>query len=164
MKTHERKCTPGNSRLLNARANSSASIYGAPTNSKGRVVPLPSDIWVPSKCTAPGKTVAVAGVGMLGDGRTQGPSVSSYQRSRDQPCIVTTSRSQPIPNCSLNIFANSAIVIPWRVGIGNCPTNDAKAGSSTFPENFAPVIGLGRSQTTTFFPSLLAARMQFAIV
>ena len=34
-----------------------------------------------------------------------------------------------MPNASLNSRASSPIVIPCRSGIGNCPTNDAYAGS-----------------------------------
>src|SRR5256885_12318779 len=39
--------------------------------------------------------------------KTQGPSVSSYQSSRAQPFMVTVSKSQPMPKCSLNIRASS---------------------------------------------------------
>src|SRR5947209_345213 len=34
-------------------------MYGAPISSKGRVVPRPSEIKVPSSCTVPGNTAAV---------------------------------------------------------------------------------------------------------
>src|SRR5882762_9905558 len=112
MKTHERKWTPERPRPASASANLSESMNGAPTNSKGRVVPRPSDICVPSRCTEPGKTAAVSHVGMFGEGSTQGPSVSSYQNSRDQPDIVMHSNSEPMPNSSLNILPNSQTVIP----------------------------------------------------
>src|SRR5437879_1337349 len=152
------------SNLASACANASASTYGAPTSSKTRVVPLPSDIWVPSRCTLPGNTVVVSTVGMFGDGRTQGPSVSSYQSSRDQPDILTHFSSLSIAKYSLNIRPNSQKVIPCLVAIGNCPTNDAKAGSRTTPATFVPPIGFGRSQAITFFPNFFAARMQLARV
>src|SRR5216684_2861501 len=103
MNPQDRKYTPGKSNPASASAKSSASMYGAPANSKGFVVPRPSDICVPSRCTVAGKTAVVSGAGIFGEGRTHGPSVWSYQSSRDQPDIDTHSSSQPIPKCSLNI-------------------------------------------------------------
>ena len=69
--------------------------------------------------------MAVSSVGMLGDGMTHGSDVSSWNIVRVQPSIVTTCRSAPIAKCSLNSLASSPTVIPWRIGIGYCPTNDA---------------------------------------
>jgi len=112
----------------------------------------------------PGKTLALSSVGMFGEGKTQRASVSSNQSSRDQPDIVTHSSSLSIPNCSLNIRPSSQNVIPCLVAIGNCPTNDAQAGSRTTPATSVPPIGFGRSQAITFFPNFLAARMQLAKV
>ena len=53
--------------------------------------------------------------------------------SRRQPSIVTTSRSAPMPKCSLNRRASSPIVMPWRIGIGYRPTNDSKPGDEHRP-------------------------------
>src|SRR5947209_8331277 len=101
---------------------------------------------------------------MLGDGNTQGESVSSSQNSLLQPSISITVRAHPTLKNSLNIWASSPIVIPCRVGIGNWPTNEANCDSSPLPSTCLPLIGLGRSQTITFFPALAAALMQFAMV
>src|SRR5207249_1564307 len=67
--------TPGNFARFSASDNFHPSIYGAPINSNGRVVPRPSDRLVPSINPMPGYTVAVSSVGMLGDGGTQGSPV-----------------------------------------------------------------------------------------
>src|SRR5229473_1244084 len=104
MKTQERNKTPGKLNRAKAAAKSSASMYGAPANQKGFVVPLPSDICVPSRWTVAGKTAVVSGVGIFGEGRTHGPSVSPYQSSRVQPDMVTYSASHPMAKCSLNIL------------------------------------------------------------
>src|SRR5947209_15230473 len=138
MKPVGRNLTPGSPKPSRRRASSNESTYGAPKISKGRVVPRPSDTCVPSRCTEPGKTVADSGVGMLGEGKTQCASVSSNQSSRDQPSRVTTSSSQPIPQCSLNILQSSPIVIPCLVGTGNCPTKDANPRSRTLPSQATP--------------------------
>src|SRR2546421_2110457 len=164
MKTQERNATPGRSSLDSASAYESASMYGAPINSNGRVVPRPSDICVPSRCTLPGNTEAESSVGIFGEGKTQGPSVSSNQSSRDQPFIVTVSKSQSMPNASLKSLPSSHMVIPWRVAIGDCPTNEANAGSRTTPSTSVPPIGFCRSHAITLLPNFLAPRMQFAIV
>ena len=65
---------------------------------------------------------------MFGDGITHGSPVSSKYIDRRQPSIGTTSSAAPMPKCSLNSRASSPIVMPCRIGIGNCPTNDAYAG------------------------------------
>ena len=49
-----RKTTPGSACALSRSANASACTHGAPTTSKGRVVPRPSDARVPSSSTVPG--------------------------------------------------------------------------------------------------------------
>ena len=46
-------------------------------SSNGRVVPRPSDSFVPSMSTAPGYTTALSSVGRFGDGMIQGSPVSS---------------------------------------------------------------------------------------
>ena len=48
------------------------------------------------------------------------------RRRARQPSIVTTSTSAPSPKCSLKSRASSPMVRPWRIGIGNWPTNDSK--------------------------------------
>src|SRR5437763_4745229 len=164
MKTQERNATPGRSNLDSASAYESASMYGAPINSNGRVVPRPSDICVPSRCTLPGNTEAESSVGIFGEGKTQGTSVSSNQSSRDQPFMVTASKSQLMLNARLKSPPSSHMVIPWRVAIGNCPTNEANAGSRTTPSTCVPPIGFGRAHAITFLPNFFAARMQFALV
>ena len=42
---------------------------------------------------------------------------------------ATTSSVAPMPKCSLKSRASSPMVIPWRIGIGNWPTNDSKPGN-----------------------------------
>ena len=66
--------------------------------------------------------------------------------------------------CSLKSRASSPIVMPWRIGIGNWPTNDSNPGTSASPSTSTPPIGLGRSQTTTGTPCRAQARRQLAIV
>ncbi len=56
------------------------------------------------------------------------------------------------------------MVRPWRIGIGNGPTNDSKPGASIGPSTASPPIGFGRSQTTTGRPYRRPARRQAAIV
>ena len=46
------------------------STYGAPISSNGRVVPRPSDRFVPSIMPVPGYTTAVSTVGMFGEDAT----------------------------------------------------------------------------------------------
>ena len=108
--------------------------------------------------------MAVSSVGMFGDGMTHGKSVASEYISRRQPSIFTTSSDAPIAKCSLNSRASSPMVIPWRIGIGNCPTNDSKPSTSNAPSTSVPPIGLGRSHTMTGTPCLAQARRQLAIV
>ena len=75
------------------------------------------------------------------------------RRCRRSTCRATSPPSArpraraPMPKCSLNSRASSPIVMPWRIGIGNCPTNDSKPGSSIGPSTATPPIGFGRSQT-----------------
>ena len=101
---------------------------------------------------------------MFGDGRIHGTPVRSQYSSRFQPAIGTTSSSAPMPKPSLKSRASSAIVIPWRIGIGNWPTNDSNPGSSVGPSTSTPPIGFGLSQTMTGTPWRRAARRQFAMV
>ena len=108
--------------------------------------------------------MAVSRVGILGEGMTQGISVASKYISRDQPFMGMTSSGAPMPNASLNSRASSATVMPWRMGMGNCPTKDSKPGSSIGPSTCKPPIGLGRSQTMTGRPVFAAARRQLAMV
>jgi hypothetical protein len=100
---------------------------------------------------------------MFGDGSTHG-SPSPRNGVRLHPAIVTTSRSAPMAKCSLKSRASSPIVMPWRIGTGNNPTNDSNPRSSIGPSTATPPMGFGRSQTVTFTPCLRAARRQFAIV
>ena len=62
--------------------------------------------------------------------------------SRRQPSIGTTVRSAPMPHASLKNRASSAIVIPWRSGIGNCPTNDSKPFTSIGPVDLLAADGV----------------------
>ena len=95
---------------------------------------------------------------------TQGAPASSWCIVRDQPSSGMIRRSAPMPNRSLNSLASSPIVMPWRRGIGNCPTKEVKSGSRTGPSTASPPIGLGRSHTTTGNPHRRAARRQLASV
>ena len=128
-----RNATPGKSNLRSSAAHSYASMYGAPFSSKGFVVPRPSDSSVPSRCTVAGNTAHVSIVGIFGEGKIHGRPVSSCHISRPHPVIFTTSSSHPIPECSLNSFAISPMVMPGRVGSSNCPTNDVNSFSVTLP-------------------------------
>ena len=101
---------------------------------------------------------------MFGDGITHGRPVASAYMSRVQPSIFTTSSDAPMPNASLNNLASSPVVMPWRIGIGNRPTNDSHPCCSVAPSTPMPPIGFGRSQTMTVTPCFAAARMQLAIV
>src|SRR5438477_5130909 len=86
------KETPGSSRAVKASANGAAGSQGAPKYSKGRVVPRPSDRFVPSSRHMPGYTSAVATAGMLGDGETQGSPVAEKSTPRAQPDTGQTTR------------------------------------------------------------------------
>ncbi len=66
-----RKRTPGRSSSFAAAAQR-PSIPSAPSSSNGRVVPRPSDRFVPSNRQVPEYTSAVSGVGMFGLGGTHG--------------------------------------------------------------------------------------------
>ena len=89
---------------------------------------------------------------MLGDGITHGAPASSAYMSRDHSVIGTTSSRAPMAKWSLNRRASSPMVMPWRIGMGNCPTNDSKPASSIGPSTSTPPIGFGRSQTMTSTP------------
>ena len=121
--------TPGRPRALSAAAKRSPCTHGAPTSSNGRVVPRPSDAIVPSSSTVPGKH----------DGAVERRDVRRRhhpRRDRSRPRRVDaasppSSRPRaraPMPKCSLKSRASSPIVMPWRIGIGNWPTNDSKPG------------------------------------
>jgi hypothetical protein len=86
---------------------------------------------------------------MFGDGITHGSAVASAYMSRVHPSILTTSSAAPIAKCSLNSRASSPIVMPWRIGIGNWPTNDSNPGTSAAPSTSTPLIGFGLSHTMT---------------
>ena len=81
--------------------------------------PRPSETFVPSNSTVPG----------IDDGACRASACSATAsprgagRRRDtcrgaSPPSATTSRSAPMPKCSLNSRASSPIVMPWRIGIG----------------------------------------------
>ena len=70
-------------------------MKGAPNISNGLVVPLPSEMFVPSSRHMPGYTRAVSSVGMLGEGMTQGRPVWSNHIFRFHFCIVMTRKSRP---------------------------------------------------------------------
>ena len=71
--------------------------------------------------------------------------------------------SAPIPNFSLNSFASSPTVMPWRAGIGYIPTNDVNPGLMSAPSTISPPMGLGRSSTTNGIPFRFAACIDSAI-
>ena len=107
-------------------------------SSNGRVVPRPSEIFVPSKSTVPEYTIAVSSVGMFGDGITHGKPVSSKCIGRFQPSIATTVRSAPMPHASLKNRASSPMVMPWRTGTEPSPTNDSVSGATSPPSTSTP--------------------------
>ena len=86
---------------------------------------------------------------MLGEGFTQGRPVSSYQSPRRQPVSGTTLSETGIMRSAAAICANSPIVSPVRTGSSWGPVNDSRSRSSSGPSTTAPVIGFGRSSTTT---------------
>ena len=77
--------------------------------------------------------MALSSVGRFGDGMTHGSPVSSKYIERRQPSSGTTSRRAPMPKASLKRRASSPIVMPCRIGIGNCPTNELHAVCSHAP-------------------------------
>jgi hypothetical protein len=101
---------------------------------------------------------------MFGDGSTHGKPVSSANRSRRHPSILTISRSAPRENSSLNNRASSPIVMPCRIGIGKSPTKDSKPGTRIAPSTSTPPIGFGRSHTMTGILWRPHALRQLAIV
>ncbi|CAM5243635.1 hypothetical protein SVIOM74S_04399 [Streptomyces violarus] len=68
--------TPGRASSFAAAAQR-RSTPSAPSSSNGRVVPRPSDRFVPSNRHVPEYTKAVSGVGMFGLGGTQGSPEAS---------------------------------------------------------------------------------------
>ena len=119
---------------------------------------------MPSISTVPGYTVAVSGVGMLGDGITHGRPVSLAHRERVQPPQATTSRSTSIRRSAWNRRASSPIVMPCRMGNGCMPMNDANAGSSSGPSIATPPMGFGRSSTTNVLPASAQASIDSSMV
>src|SRR6185295_16622953 len=95
------KRTPAIRRLFRYAASSSPLIQGAPTNSKGVSVPLPTDTLVVSSRPMPGYKVASVRLRMLGEGLIQVRLVASNQVERRQPSILITRNSHPIFRCSL---------------------------------------------------------------
>ncbi len=71
VKYASRNRTPAGAEAFAAAAQR-PSIPSAPSSSNGRVVPRPSDRFVPSNRHVPEYTSAVSGVGMLGLGGTHG--------------------------------------------------------------------------------------------
>jgi len=63
----------------------------------------------------------------FGEGFTHWSPVSSYQKFRSYPLILITCNATPILFSSLNIFASSPTVMPWRVGRGKYPTKDFRS-------------------------------------
>jgi hypothetical protein len=106
---------------------------GAPDSSNGIVVPRPSERFRASIRTVPGYTIAVAGVGMLGEGITHGIPVSQYNELRLQPFIQTTFRSQFPWYFSLIHNAISPMVILWHIGSDAPPTKVKYSSLSTGP-------------------------------
>ena len=128
--------TPAGSARRAARARSSrrraarrrsTARRSARTAGSCRVPPTAS---FPRTAPRPDRRSSLSSVGMFGDGITHGRPVSSKYISRRQPSIGTTSSAAPMPNSSLNSRASSPIVMPWRIGIGNCPTNDVEGSAA----------------------------------
>ena len=69
--------------------------------------------------------MALSSVGMLGDGITNGWPVASPYISRDQPSMSITASVALMAKCSLKNRANSPMVMPCRIGMGNWPTNES---------------------------------------
>ena len=59
-----------------------------PMSSNGRVVPRPSEQLVPSNRQVPTYASAVVGVGMLGEGGTQGSPLCAHVMPRRHPAMV----------------------------------------------------------------------------
>src|SRR5205807_2258576 len=110
------KRTPAIPRPFRYAANSLLLIQGAPTSSNGVSVPRPTEMFVPSISATPGYSAAWVTLRKFGDGFTHSSPVESNQSPRCQPSIGTTVSFALIPRSTLNIFANSPIVIPCRTG------------------------------------------------
>ena len=100
--------------------------------------------------TLPGIDQRRAGVGMFGDGITQGSPVSTKFIARRQPRIGTTVRSQSIGRANRapphgiparRRRAISPIVMPWRTGTAPSPTNDSQPGRRCRPRSPRPRAG-----------------------
>src|SRR3989304_5460437 len=86
------KRTPGRLWEFNSPAHRSPLTYGAPIYSKGFSAPRPSERFVPSKKHVPGYTVALASVGIFGEGFIHINPVSSNQSVLFHPSILMTVR------------------------------------------------------------------------
>ena len=141
---------------------SRASAQGAPTSSKGVVVPRPSHAFVASSRQVPTYASAEVGDGTLGDGGTHGSFVSSHAMPRRHRRIGATRKSvfanffpdglsgSAPTNRRLNRSASSPTVMPCRIGTETRETNESKpASTTTGPSVVVPPSGLGRSRTTT---------------
>ena len=141
---------------------SRASAQGAPTSSKGVVVPRPSHAFVASSRQVPTYASAEVGDGTLGDGGTHGSFVSSHAMLRRHRRIGATRKSvfanffpdglsgSAPTNRRLNRSASSPTVMPCRIGTETRETNESKpASTTTGPSVVVPPSGLGRSRTTT---------------
>ena len=74
--------------------------------------------------------------------------------------VGTTSSSQGIPpHSARNMRASSPTVMPWVTGSGRQPMKDWRSGSMIGPSTRRPVMGLGRSSTTTETPASPQASM-----
>ena len=78
---------------------------------------------------------------------TAAPTAARSRRNTSRaasPSIATTSRSAPIPNCSLKSRASSPMVMPCRIGIGYMPDErlEAAARASALRPSMPP-IGFG---------------------
>ena len=101
---------------------------------------------------------------MLGEGFTQGSDVSSNQRPRSQPSSGTTVSDTLIFRSAATILPNSPMVIPVRTGIGCGAVNEARSRSISGPSTYRPVIGFGRSSTTTGIRARAASSMTYISV
>src|SRR3989442_15376024 len=93
-------------------ASSVPLIQGAPSNSNGISVPLPTETLVPSTSATPGYNVASVRRRRLGDGFTHANPVESYQSPRIHPSMGTTVSLALILRSTLNILASSPMVMP----------------------------------------------------
>ena len=96
---------------------------------------------------------------MFGDGLTHGSPVSSCHRARAQPASGTTVSDTGIFRSAATRRANSPIVSPVRTGTVWGAVNDWRSGSISGPSTTRPVIGFGRSRTTTGIARRAASSM-----